>query len=154
MSVSRRQESLQTFNTACHITGDHGDVIKWKHFPRYWPFVRGNHRPPVNSPHKGPVTRSFDDLRLNKRLSKQSKSRWFETQACSLWRHNNDLGPMRSYPLQWSQMSVMAFQTTIHLIVRLTAYAGNSKENIKIPHYCPLWPESTGHRWIPITKGQ
>ena len=31
----------------------HDDVIKWKHFPRYWPFVRGIHRPPVNSPHKG-----------------------------------------------------------------------------------------------------
>ena len=29
------------------------DVIKWKHFPRYWSFVRGIHRPPVNSPHKG-----------------------------------------------------------------------------------------------------
>ena len=29
------------------------DVIKWKHFPRYWPFVRGIHRWPVNSPHKG-----------------------------------------------------------------------------------------------------
>ena len=29
------------------------DVIKWKHFPRYWPFVRGVHRSPVNSPHKG-----------------------------------------------------------------------------------------------------
>ena len=28
------------------------DVIKWKHFPRYWPFVRGIHRSPVNSPHK------------------------------------------------------------------------------------------------------
>ena len=31
----------------------HGDVTKWKHFPRYWPFVRGIHRSPVNSPHKG-----------------------------------------------------------------------------------------------------
>ena len=31
----------------------HDDVIKWKHFPCYWPFVRGIHRPPVNSPHKG-----------------------------------------------------------------------------------------------------
>ena len=29
------------------------DVIKLKHFPRYWPFVRGLHRSPVNSPHKG-----------------------------------------------------------------------------------------------------
>ena len=31
----------------------HDDVIKWKHFPRYWPFVRGIHRSTVNSPHKG-----------------------------------------------------------------------------------------------------
>ena len=31
----------------------HDDVIKWKHFPRYWPFVRGIHRLLVNSPQKG-----------------------------------------------------------------------------------------------------
>ena len=31
----------------------HDDVIKWKHFPRYWQFVRRIHRSPVNSPHKG-----------------------------------------------------------------------------------------------------
>ena len=31
----------------------HDDVIKWKHFPRNWPFVRGIHRSPLNSPHKG-----------------------------------------------------------------------------------------------------
>ena len=30
----------------------HDDVIKWKHFPRYWPFVQGIHRSPVNSLHK------------------------------------------------------------------------------------------------------
>ena len=27
----------------------HDDVIKWKHFPRYWPFVRGIHGSPVIS---------------------------------------------------------------------------------------------------------
>ena len=31
----------------------HDDVIKWKHFPRNWSFVRGIHRSSVNSPHKG-----------------------------------------------------------------------------------------------------
>ena len=31
----------------------HDDVIRWNHFPRYWPFVRGIRRSPVNSPHKG-----------------------------------------------------------------------------------------------------
>ena len=36
-----------------HIESIHDDVIKWKHFPRYWPFVREIHRSPVNFPHKG-----------------------------------------------------------------------------------------------------
>ena len=31
----------------------HDAVIKWKHFPRYWPFVWGVHRSSVNPPHKG-----------------------------------------------------------------------------------------------------
>ena len=36
-----------------HAVESHDDVIKWKHFPRYWSFVRGIHRSPANSPHKG-----------------------------------------------------------------------------------------------------
>ena len=73
----------------------HDDVIKWTHFPRYWQFVRGIHRSPVNSgefPAQRPVTRSFDvffDLRLNKRLSKQSWGWWFEMSSRPLWRHFN-----------------------------------------------------------------
>ena len=35
------------------MTNRHDDVIKWKHFPRYWPFVRGIYRSPVNSHDKG-----------------------------------------------------------------------------------------------------
>ena len=31
----------------------HDDVIKWKHFQCYWPFVQGIHRSPVNSLRKG-----------------------------------------------------------------------------------------------------
>ena len=31
----------------------HDDVIKWKHFPCYWTYVREIHRSTVNSPHKG-----------------------------------------------------------------------------------------------------
>ena len=48
---------------------------------------------PVNSPHKGPVTRSFGvflDLCLNKRLSELSWGWWFETPWSSLWRHCNE----------------------------------------------------------------
>ena len=41
-----------------------------------------------------PVTQSFDiffDLRLNKRLSKQSCGWWFETLSYPLWRHCNEM---------------------------------------------------------------
>ena len=31
----------------------HDDVIKWKYFPRYWPFGREIHWSPVDSPNKG-----------------------------------------------------------------------------------------------------
>ena len=85
---------LNTAVSYCQVWGQavHDDVIKWKRFPRYWPFVWGIHRSPVNSPHKRPVTRSFDvffDLCLNKRLSRQLWGWWFETTSCSLWRHCN-----------------------------------------------------------------
>ena len=69
---------------------NHDDVIKWNYFPRYYPFVRGIHR----SPAKRPVTRNFDvffDLRLNKRLGKQSWCWWFGTLSCQLLRHCNDI---------------------------------------------------------------
>ena len=49
----------------------HDDVIKWKHFPRNWPFVR-EFTGTGEFPTQRPVTRSFDvffDLRLNERLS-------------------------------------------------------------------------------------
>ena len=72
----------------------HDDVIKWKHFPRCWPFVQGNSPVPGEFPAQRPVTRSFDvffDLRLNKRLSKEHRRRWFETPSRSLWGHCNGL---------------------------------------------------------------
>ena len=37
----------------CRGGANHDGVIKWKHSPRYWPFVQVIHRWPVNSPHNG-----------------------------------------------------------------------------------------------------
>ena len=48
---------------------------------------------PGEFPSQRPVTRSFDvffDLRLNERLSKQSRGCWFETISRPLWRHRNE----------------------------------------------------------------
>ena len=67
-------------------------VIKWKHFPCYWPLARRIHRSPVNSPHKGQWLGALMCffLRLNKRLSKQWWGWWFETPSRPLWRYCNE----------------------------------------------------------------
>ena len=66
------------------------DVIKLKHFPRHWPFVRGIHRSLVNSPHKGqwrgPLMFSLICTRVNGRVNSG-----FETPSCPLWRHRNEM---------------------------------------------------------------
>ena len=85
------------YNISSHsIWSAHDDVIEWKHFPRYWPFVRGIHRFPVNSPHRAQwrgvlMFSLIFDLRLNNRLSKQSWGWWFETLWRLLWRHRNEV---------------------------------------------------------------
>ena len=66
----------------------HDDVMKWKHFPRYWPFVRGISR--SGEIPQRPVTRRFDAFFDLHPLSKQSWAWWFETASHSLWRHCND----------------------------------------------------------------
>ena len=73
--------------------------------PRWIPRTKAG---PVNSPHKWPVTRSFDvffDLRLNKRLSKQSWGWWLETLSRPSWRHCNVIS---------STLPLICPDTTIH----------------------------------------
>ena len=94
----------------------HDDVMKWKHFLykvcQTWALSWWRHEMKTfsallalsegNSPVTGefpsqrPVTRSFDVfyLRRKKRLSKQSRRRWFESPSCSSWRDHNGLGNM------------------------------------------------------------
>ena len=68
----------------------------WRHqmetFPALLAICVGNSPVTCEFPAQRPVTQSFDvlfDLRLNKRLSKQSRGWWFETPSHPLWRHSN-----------------------------------------------------------------
>ena len=68
----------------------------WRHqmetFSALLVLCSGNSPVTGEFPAQRPVTRSFDvffDLRLNKRLSKQSWGWWFETPSRPLWRHCN-----------------------------------------------------------------
>ena len=42
---------------ACRASFVYDDVMTWKCYPHCWPFARGIHRSPMDSPHKGPVMR-------------------------------------------------------------------------------------------------
>ena len=64
------------------------------------------------------MTRSFDvvfDLRLNKRLSKQSWGWWFETPSRSLWRHCNEKQINVLWKFLWP--SIIRIRVTLSIIL-------------------------------------
>ena len=89
-----------------------GPVLSWSttmmtttkniHHPRYWPFVRGIHRSPVNSPHKGQWRGALMFSLFCKRLKKQWRHRWFETLSRPLWRHCNAI-----WNSSWARMTYL-----------------------------------------------
>ena len=95
----------------------HDDVIKWKHFPRYWPFVRRIHRSPVNSPHKG---------------------QWREALIFSLicvwingWVNNREAGDLRRYHTHYditvmylTRVAVNQLQWYLQIWTRRQSYKG------------------------------
>ena len=99
----------------------HDDVIKWKHFPRYCPFARGNHRSSVNSPHK---------------------SQWRGALMCSLisaWTNsranNGDAGDLRRNHAHYDVTVIVVFdQAKAHITTpspaHYTASANWSKQNL------------------------
>ena len=69
---------------------------RWRHqvetFSSLLALCAGNSPVTGEFPPQRPVTQNFDvffNLRLDKRLSKQQRRRWFETLSRSLWRHCN-----------------------------------------------------------------
>ena len=74
----------------------HGNVIKWKHFSRYWPFVWGIHRSPVNYPHKGQWRGALMFSLI-----------WAWTNG---WVHNRDAGDLRRHRAHYD-VSVMRSRT-------------------------------------------
>ena len=117
------------------------DVIKRKHFLRYWPFVRGIHRSQVNSPHKdqwrGALIFSLICAWINV-FSKQSWGWWFEMPSRPLWRHCNKqprqmvvslslwhiptLRPMPYFRAQWNaKVGLYSYEGKASVIYRLTS---------------------------------
>ena len=105
---------------------------------------------PGEFPTQRPVTRSFDvyfDLRLNKRLCKQSWGWWFQTLLCPLWRHSNvwtillksylPLVPHNHYMRQWNGSSLV--QVTACRPATTWINAGSMSIGLMGTNVCEIW---------------
>ena len=116
----------------------------WRHqmeaFSVLFAIYAGNSTVPGEFSAQRPVTQSFDvffDLRLNKRLSKQSWSWWLETLSHPLWRHCNGLLlPNQNHPtseyrwstpnnllLDWMQIQYLLTNYIAKTVLLLSGYS-------------------------------
>ena len=105
----------------------HGDVIKWKHIPRYCPIVRGIHRSPLNSPYKG---------------------QWCEALIFCLicvwinnWVNNHEASCLRCHRVHYdftviNVFGLMPFHPDF-------SFYGRTTDNIRTPNVCRIWCNST-----------
>ena len=106
--------------------------------------LRGEFTCPGEFPAQRPVTQSFDafiDLRLNKQLSKQSWSWWFETLSHPLWRHRNGVNSLGPSDAIWHQRPWSSLAQEIVCYLLSATLVSES-----MPIYCQL--ESKEHIWI------
>ena len=113
----------------------HDDVIKWKHFPRYWPFVRGIHRSPVNSTHKG-----------------QWRGALMLPLICvwtNAWVSNRDAGDLRRYRVHYD-VTVMSKDLSLTAMtpwISIIAFCVMSRDTGRDQYKCTwnIWGSSSTH---------
>ena len=101
----------------CTMTSSNGNIL------RVTGPLCGNSPVTGEIPSQRLVTRNFGvfvDLHLNKRLGKQSRRWWFETQSGPLWRHSNAIGNRASlcvcYFFAW-KVPTAARPITLHFYI-------------------------------------
>ena len=147
----------------------HDGVLEWKHFPRYWPFVRGIQQWPMNSPHKG----QWRGALMFSLITAWTKG-WINNRDADNLRRHHIHYHVTAMPLRWSTLclpmasefwriwTLCCFKRS-HAIcddtIRMTSHerhdvsnrlllecllnSFNSKENNKAPHH---WPFIAGYR--------
>ena len=102
----------------------HDDVIKWKHYPRYWPFVRGIHRSPVNSLHKGQWRGALMLSLICARING--------------WVNNGEAGDMRCHRVHYNvivMMIHMGWKCMQYYLIAFQVQSSKWKSNLLLP--CP-----------------
>ena len=124
----------------------------WNAIPRYWPFVRGIHRSPVDSL-KRSGNAGFDlsfDINLNKRLNKPSSCWWFGRPWRSFWRDYNVVPSCYNSSAK-SIITKEAKSIGCNMLMSSPWWARGSKS---LPHYWSIEGEIHQWIWVSCTKGQ
>ena len=131
------------------------EFILWKHFPRYWPFVRGIHRSPVNSLHKGQWRRAliFSFIRdwingwVNNREAGDLRRHRVDYDVIVMMQHGNVNGLYRGVTWTWRRLNSPT--TSLLFSTFLQDYM---KKISKLCITNPLCGESTRDPWSPLPK--
>ena len=114
---------------SCKYTGlVHEDAIKWKHFPCYWPSVRGIHRSTADSPHIGQWRGAFMFPLIRA---------WTNG-----WANNRDNGGLRRRRVNYD----------VTVMIRDLLKTVSKADTICNLHYC--WGHQVLLTWIERTVGQ
>ena len=98
-----------------HNMKSHDGVIKWKHFPRYWAFVRRIYRSPVISPHKG--------------QRRGALMFFFICAWTNCWANNWDAGDLRRHCAHYDVIAIYYPDIRPLLGTRCTTYQSNLSTN-------------------------
>ena len=122
----------------------HDDVMAWKHFLRYWPFVRGIQRSPVNFPHKGPVMWCFDCfLNTEQTVEQPVKLPVIWDAITPMWRHCNvmQVSPPNEHRIIDNHPWYQRYQPVSY---KLVSRSGNEQEFKDMVERC----NNAGVRWV------
>ena len=105
---------------------NHHGVMKWKHFSRYWPFVRGIHQSPVDPPHNG---------------------QWRGALMLSLirawthgWVNNPDVGDLRNHRAHYD-VTLMLFMLASLVLIQRYVHSSSDKVTLKNMGNCVTYTQ-------------
>ena len=120
----------------------HDDVIKWKHFPRYWPFVRGIHRSPVNSPHKGQWRGALMFSLICARING--------------WINNGEAGDLRRHCAHYDVIVMSTCTESQHAMLPSVSHlaADDSHRNCRFSRLLEHTPDVDHRKWVITVSGK
>ena len=120
----------------------HDDIMKWKYFPHYRPFVRGIHQSLVDSLYKGPAMWNFWFFFMSAQTS--CSTNIHPTNYLRWWR-SCDISVMNSWnnTLQRKKDEVLCFRPLLYLL-KWTRALPETKKCMCEPH-SHLGPEISSH---------